>query len=155
VQAEARTNKAVAVNGGLRQPASVGCCSVARIAGRKDPQFVRQNPGARSFTDAELKAIVRDLANQNDPVLQGWDGGSQVYLGLASMNQTLGDVDPEFAARQPFRDPLTRMRVGLKKSFDPASRVPERTRTLYDTPNDYFNQLKDVFEGLQGFRRPQ
>jgi hypothetical protein len=160
VQAQARTNKAVAVPAVKEKVVAVpaqGVCAAARMAIVREQgvRKVRQNPGARSFTDAELRAIVKDLASQRVAVQQGWDGGTQVYLGLASMNQALGDADADFAAKQPFRDPLTRIRVGLKKSFEPNARIPDRTRTLYDTPNDYFNQLKDVTDGLDGFRKPK
>src|SRR5262249_25336811 len=111
-----------------------------------------KKPGRRSFTDAQLRAIVRDLANNTDPVKQGWDGGSQVYLGLAAMNQARSDSDPAFAAKMPYREPLRDVRVGLKASFEPKSRSPDQTRTLYDMPNDYFNRLGGILKGLEAFR---
>lgn len=151
VQAEARSNKAVAVQ--ADNAPAVGCCAASR--GKQAVRLVRQSPGVRSFTDAELNGLVRDLANLREPVLQGWDGASQVYLGLAAMNQTLGDVSPAFASKQPMRDPLGRVRVGLKKSYEPAARIPEHTRTLYDTPNDYFNNLKSIVDGLESLRKPE
>jgi hypothetical protein len=152
VQSEARTNKAVA-KGGNEIVQGGGCCAAARLVGRQKSQLVRQRPGVRSFSDAELKAIVKDLASQQQAVRQGWDGGAQVYLGLGAMNQALGDSNPAFAARQPLRDSLTRVRVGLKKSYEPAARMPERTRTLYDTPNVYFEQMKSVLEGIEAVRK--
>jgi hypothetical protein len=87
----------------------------------------------------------------------------QIYLGLAAMNQAMGDADPNFAPRKPLRDPLGLIRVGLKKSWEPASHKPvsskgdyrtnQTYRTLYDTPNDYFNQLRDIVEGVEALRR--
>jgi hypothetical protein len=45
------------------------------------------------------------------------------------------------------------VRVGLKASFEPNSRHPDHTRTLYDTPNDYSNRLEGILKGLQAFRK--
>jgi len=52
----------------------------------------------------------------------------------------------------PYKGPLAGVRVGLKASFEPKSRIPDHTRTLYDTPNDYFDRLDSIFKGLEGFR---
>ena len=103
----------------------------------------------------KLPLLVGGTGQYLAAVLQGWDGATQVYLGLATMNQTLGDANPDFAAKQPLRDPLGRIRVGLKKSYEPAARIPERTRTLYDTPNDYFNNLKSIVDGLESLSTPE
>jgi hypothetical protein len=162
VRAEAQANVAVpvVVNEGSGPPRVViGGCAAQRTApnlyvgpGSQQVRRVRQTPGVRSFTDAELRAILRDLANQTDPVRQGWDGGSQVYLGLAAMNQAMGDADPAFRAKMPYKVPLTDVRVGLKASFEPNARNPDHSRTLYDTPNDYPDRLDAILKGLKGFR---
>jgi hypothetical protein len=95
---------------------------------------------------AQIDGLMRDLAGQRDTVDGSWDGGTQVYLGLAALHQTLGDIDPSFAARSPYLRPLAEVKYGLKKSF------PAGGRPLYDMPSGYPKQLGQIFRGLNAIR---
>jgi hypothetical protein len=101
------------------------------------------------FTEARVKAMMKAVASQTGPVDQGWDGGMQVYLGLAALNQARGDINPRFKAARPLNVPLADMRKALKYSFEPGG------RTLYDTPNDYPKRLDQIFRGLNAIRRSE
>ena len=99
------------------------------------------------FAEARLRALTKDLAGRRELVDSGWDGGTQVYLGLAALHQARGDGDPRFKAASPLREPLEVIRKALKHSFEPGA------RTLYDTPNDYPRRLEEIFKGLNVIRR--
>jgi hypothetical protein len=76
----------------------------------------------------QVRRLLEDLAGRKDVVGSGWDGGTQVYLGLAAMHHALCDLDPTFQARSPLRGPLLEMRKDLLKAFDKGA------RPLYDSP---------------------
>jgi hypothetical protein len=101
------------------------------------------------FGEARLVALTRDLAGQVDLVQSGWDGGSQVYLGLAALHQARGDANPRFKQAAPLREPLNAIRKGLKYSFEPGA------RTLYDTPNDYDRRVDAILRALNVIRRSE
>ncbi len=99
------------------------------------------------FSNDRLAAFLRDLAGEAGVVESGWDGGSQVYLGLAALHQARGDVSPRFRKTSRLRQPLAEIRTGLRRSFPPAG------RPLYDTPDDYPQRLEGIFRGLAAIRR--
>src|SRR5207302_6441293 len=115
--------------------------SVAAQARRSAGLLDRWIAAARKerFSEARLVTLTKDLAGQTDLVDSGWDGGSQVYLGLAALHQARGDVNPRFKATSRWREPLVEIRNGLKRSFEAGA------RTLYDTPNNYPKRLDQIF----------
>ncbi len=102
--------------------------------------------GAWSDAEASAKidkdtaqAIVGRIARNEAPVQEGWDGGTQAYLGLAAMNYALNEMGA------PGKDlPLKGLREALRGSF------PKGTRPLYDSPTGY--RSDDVLKLLRGVR---
>jgi hypothetical protein len=75
--------------------------------------------------------LFNALTEQKDLVGSGWDGATQVYLGLAATHNALCDAVPGFQARTQLRAPLLDMRKRLRESFD------KDARPLYDSPLNY------------------
>jgi hypothetical protein len=84
---------------------------------------------AAQFDEARVDRLMKALA-ECGPELRGWDGGTQVYLGLAAMHNAKCDLNPAFQARSPLHAPLLRMRKTLRDSFG-------KGRPLYDSPLKY------------------
>jgi hypothetical protein len=90
----------------------------------------------------QTRALFDALAKQDALVKSGWDGGTQVFLGLAAAHHALCDLDPAFQAKSPLRAPLVDMRKNLRESFG------EGARPLYDSPLKYNSGplLKDLMD---------
>jgi hypothetical protein len=85
----------------------------------------------RPLDKREALALFGALARQEAVVESGWDGGAQIYLGLAAMHNALCDLDPEFRTKTGLRPSLLEMRKNLREAFG------KQARPLYDSPLNY------------------
>lgn len=86
---------------------------------------------AGSYTAGQVAELMRVLAKQSGPVAQGWDGGTQVYLGLAALHHAWSDLGGPGGRPSPMKAPLEQMRRSLRGAF------PKEARPLYDSPLEY------------------
>ncbi len=101
----------------------------------------------RSFDPTETRALIKVLAGRKDTVDSGWDGGTQVYLGLAALHHGLMDLDQK---QKPFREHLLNMRKTLGDAYPKGAKA----RPRYDVPSDYHpapltTSLKKILEHLE------
>ena len=82
----------------------------------------------RPFAPADTPALMKSLAARPELVGTGWDGGTQMYLGLASLNYRLSEGKEKSTA---FHLPLSAMRKGLIDAY------PKNPRPRYDVPSNY------------------
>ena len=82
----------------------------------------------RPFAPTDTSALMKSLAARSELVGTGWDGGTQVYLGLASLNYHLSEGKKKSTAFVP---PLSAMRTGLIDAY------PKNPRPRYDVPSNY------------------
>ncbi len=94
----------------------------------------------RPLTRDQTQDLFASLARQDALIRSGWDGGTQVFLGLAAAHHALCDLDRNFQARSTLRQPLLELRKNLRDSFD------KDARRLYDSPLKYDPKplLKDL-----------
>ncbi|MBY0231895.1 MAG: hypothetical protein K2W96_21645, partial [Gemmataceae bacterium] len=78
----------------------------------------------------DVRVLARKLREGEAVARLGWDGGTQLYLGLAAMNYALAE------SKAAGRMELDAMREVLQKSFPEAGKG-EKRRPLYDSPRDY------------------
>ncbi len=83
------------------------------------------------FGGARWQSFLRDLSRQRDLAKSDWDGATQVYLGLAALNQALGDIDPAYRAQSSLRDAIRSLGTELETSF------PKTRDRLYDSPSNF------------------
>src|SRR5262249_61492557 len=96
------------------------------------------------YTARQVEALMRAMANQKAPLEQGFDGGTQVYLGLAALHHARGDLDAAFREKSPLKAPL----LGLRRSLQGA--YPKEARPLYDSPLKY--DPKEALQRLEAIR---
>jgi Cytochrome c554 and c-prime len=101
------------------------------------------------FNPNQVRALMKSLAGRPELVASGWDGGTQVYLGLAALNYGL----TENGKPTPFLAPLQQMRKGLADAY------PKGGRPRYDIPSDYdptmqTKSLKSILKGLESRDAP-
>ena len=81
-----------------------------------------------TFALAGTPALMKSLAGRSELVGTGWDGGTQVYLGLAALNYGLSQGEEKSTA---FLPSLKAMRKGLADAY------PKNPRPRYDVPSNY------------------
>ena len=102
----------------------------------------------RGYDPAGTRALMKALAGREDTVHSGWDGGTQVYLGLAALHHGLTDLERQRKKPTPFVAPLGRMRKGLVDAY------PKNARPRYDVPSKYepaplVESLKTILKRLE------
>ena len=109
-----------------------------------------QKVAGRPFDAAQVRALMKSLAGHPELVAPGWDGGTQVYLGLAALHFGLTE-DQKVKQPTPFLAPLQRMRTGLADAY------PKGGRPRYDIPSNYdpvpltdsLNTIKTILKRLE------
>jgi hypothetical protein len=111
-------------------------------------QALRDRAKAEKMGVGKVNVLMKTLAGEKAVVQSGWDGGAQVYLGLAAMHHARSDLVPGLQDRSSLKVPLVQMRRALENSFG------KTARPLYDSPLDYqsgklVEQLKVIRSGLK------
>ena len=103
-----------------------------------------------NLNEAQIKGLMKAIARQPDTITSGWDGGAQVYLGLAALHHGLTDLDPPLPKPSPYLGDLLQMRKGLADAYP--TRSKERSR--YDIPSNYrpeplAERLQSILKSLE------
>jgi hypothetical protein len=98
----------------------------------------------KHFNEKQLWALFDRLSRERESVWGTWDGAAQLYLGLAAVNQGLGDLDPAHRKRAELRDALKELGGELERDF------PNKGNSLYHTPTDF--RAKEVEKRLKTIR---
>lgn len=96
-----------------------------------------QEAEKQDYDTAKVRELMATVAGQEALVREGWDGGTQVYLGLAALTAARGEA--------ALRPALADLRLQLRRSYLP------KARPLYDLPSGY--DAEKLIPLLKRFRK--
>jgi hypothetical protein len=109
---------------------------VAEQAKKVSAELVRWSDGLAKTSSkvSTQEHLLAGLAGDDRrPVVDGWDGAAQLYLGIAALYRGLGDSEGRFRGDAKLKEAIQALAVRLDESF----RDPKHPHRPYDSPRDY------------------
>jgi hypothetical protein len=96
-------------------------------------RWSRELAETRSDVPTQERLLASLARDDRRPVEEGWDGGAQLYLGIAALSRGLGDCVGRYRSDTELKSAIR----GLAFRLDEAFRDPEHPRRRYDSPRAY------------------
>jgi hypothetical protein len=131
-----------------RLPAEGDVARGARAAAGLVGRWRAKVGAGKGLTAAQVRALLDALAREERLARSGWDAAAQLYLGVAALNQGLGDLAPRHRERPGLKEAIR----GMGRQLEEA--IPGGGNSLYDSPSDFApdrlaRQLQEIQKRLR------